>query len=390
MDVPFEGTTTEDKWVRIDGIVETNMPKSRGYGAIESPTHGNVLWAALDHGATRIGFAFTAERQKAYAEFNEAAAVAEAIESVKPFILEFKEVNWFTVYSVGQRVAKEFFMKDCVFLAGDACHTHSSGAAQGVNTGIHDAVNLGWKLSLVLRGLAPLSLLNTYESERLPNVQKLINYDKDVSRLMTMQLPLGWKGDPNVDPNEILGTVMAEAAAFTSGLNISFESNNLNTPGSLRLNIDIKTIGAGKRAPDARLQKPGTFEVTRLQKETPNVAKFYVVVFAGLPKHTTSYIEAFSAALKASKTLSRDDLPVSRLTILAKSGPSAYELLGMTPFGKVFYDEELVAHLQYGVNVDQGAVFVLRPDGWIATALCLGVETVEELEKYFKNALLAE
>lgn len=54
LDVPFDGSTTEDKWVRIDGIIETNMPKSRVYGAIESPTHGNVLWAALDHGATRI------------------------------------------------------------------------------------------------------------------------------------------------------------------------------------------------------------------------------------------------------------------------------------------------------------------------------------------------
>jgi phenol 2-monooxygenase len=203
LDVPFDGSTTEDKWVRIDGMIETNMPKNRTYGAIESPTHGNVLWAALDHGATRIGFAFTAERQKGYAEFNKAAAVAEAIASVKPFSLEFKQVDWYTVYSVGQRVARNFFVKDCVFLAGDACHTHSSGAAQGMNTGLHDACNLGWKLSLVLRGLAPTSLLSTYEGERLPNVQKLINYDKDISRLMTLQLPIGWKGDSNADPNEV-------------------------------------------------------------------------------------------------------------------------------------------------------------------------------------------
>jgi phenol 2-monooxygenase len=52
LEVPFDGSTTEDKWVRIDGIIETDMPKSRVYGAIESPTHGNVLWAALDHGGT--------------------------------------------------------------------------------------------------------------------------------------------------------------------------------------------------------------------------------------------------------------------------------------------------------------------------------------------------
>ena len=61
---------------------------------------------------------------------------------MKPFKLKFKQIDWFTVYSVGQRVARQFFTKDCVFLAGDACHTHSSGAAQGMNTGMHDAVNL--------------------------------------------------------------------------------------------------------------------------------------------------------------------------------------------------------------------------------------------------------
>ncbi|KAL2064838.1 hypothetical protein VTL71DRAFT_3978 [Oculimacula yallundae] len=170
------------------------MPKSRRYGAIESPTHGNVLWAALDHGATRIGFAFTAERQKVYPVFNEEAAIVEAVASDKPFSLKFMQLDWWTIYSVGQRIARNFFVKDCVFLAGDACHTHSSGTAQGMNTGMHDACNLGWKMSLVLNKHAPRSLLENYESERLPNVQKLINYDKNISRLMIMQLPLTGRG----------------------------------------------------------------------------------------------------------------------------------------------------------------------------------------------------
>lgn len=86
--------------------------------------------------------------------FDEEAAVQEATAAVKPFSLSFKEVHWYTIYSVWQRVARSFFVKDCVFLAGNACHTHSSSAAQGMNTGIHDAVNLGWKLSLVLQGVA--------------------------------------------------------------------------------------------------------------------------------------------------------------------------------------------------------------------------------------------
>jgi phenol 2-monooxygenase len=81
-----------------------------------------VLWAPLNHVATRIGFAFTAERKKGHPEFNEAAAVAEAIESVKPFKLSFARVNWFTVYSVGQRVARNFFVRNCFLIRG--CMPH--------------------------------------------------------------------------------------------------------------------------------------------------------------------------------------------------------------------------------------------------------------------------
>ncbi|KAH9218954.1 FAD binding domain-containing protein [Leptodontidium sp. 2 PMI_412] len=387
LNIPFDGSTSEDKWVRIDGAIETDMPKSRVYGAIESPTHGNVLWAALDHGATRIGFAFTAERQKAYAVFNEEAAVAEAIASVKPFSLKFKQVDWWTIYSVGQRIARNFLTKDCVFLAGDACHTHSSGAAQGMNTGLHDACNLGWKLSLVLDGLAPHSLLETYESERLPNVQKLINYDKDISRLMTMQLPISWKGDPNADPNEILGVVMAEASTFTSGLSIAFDINNINVKGSFGSNATSAPVSPGQRGPDVQLTKPGTNEATRLHRETPNNAKFHIVVFAGEPEHTSESLSVLTETLGTSNVFSKASLPISWLTIAAKSGPSAFELLGVMPFGKVFYDEKQTAHLRYGVNVKEGAVVVLRPDGWVGTATKLGVSSVEELECYFHKIL---
>jgi phenol 2-monooxygenase (NADPH) len=387
LNIPFDGSTSEDKWVRVDGVVETNMPKSRAYGAIESVTHGNVLWAPLDHGATRIGFAFTPERQKAYPEFNEEAAVAEAIASVKPFKLSFKQVDWFTVYSVGQRIARNFYLKDCVFLAGDACHTHSSGAAQGMNTGIHDSVNLGWKLSLVLRGLANPSLLDTYEAERMPNVQKLINYDKDISRLMTMQLPIGWKGDPNADPNEILGHVMAEASAFTSGLSIDFTGNILNVECSF-----VSTTGPkpGQRGPDMQLQKPGSFETTRLHKETPNSSRFHIAVFTGEPEHTSDALFALSKAVESSRLFDNAHLPISWLTIPAKSGPSAFELLGIAPLGKVFYDEKQTAHVRYGIDVKKGAIVVFRPDGWVGTATKLGPEAVEELEGYFRRFLLIE
>lgn len=285
LDIPFEGSTTEDRWVRIDGIVKTNLPKPRTYCAIESPTHGNVLWVGLDRGATRIGYAFTAERAKAYETFHEVAAIKEAIAAVKPFNLEFERVDWWTIYSIGQRVAKSFFVKDCIFLAGDAGHTHSSGAAQGMNTGIHDSVNLAWKLSLVLRGLAAPGLLHTYQAERLPNVQKLIRYDRDISTLMTNRLPEAWTGDPGEDVNVVLGRIMAEAGTFSSGLGIFYELGDdvASVDGSFENDGSTHAVRAGKRAPDVPLTKPGTWDTTRLILQTPNEARFYVLIFADNP-----------------------------------------------------------------------------------------------------------
>jgi phenol 2-monooxygenase len=386
MDIPFDGSSSEDKWVRVDGVIETDLPKPRTYCAIESPTHGNVLWAALDHGATRIGFAFTAERQKAYREFDEEAAVKEAIASVKPFSLKFKTVDWWTIYVVGQRIARSFFVNDCIFLAGDACHTHSSGAAQGMNTGMHDAVNLGWKLSLVLQGLAKPDLLHTYEAERLPNVQRLINYDKDISRLMTMQLPDNWTGDPNADPNEVLGRVMAEAATFSSGLGIYYEPDiYLNKAQSEA----VSSVQAGQRAPDVPLQKPATFEATRLQTETPNIAIFYIALFAGDVSVTRSLLADFTQAVTALPQLFDPDMPVQWLSIFAgPGGPSAFETLGGMPFGRVFYDEDHSAHKRYGIDVKKGAVLVLRPDGWVGTIVEMDGSAADKLRRYFERFLI--
>lgn len=304
MGVPFTGATSADKWVRIDGLVETNLPKPRTYCSIESPTHGNVLWVGLDRGRTRIGYAFTQEREQGYEVFDEAAAVKEAIAAVKPFDLEFKAVDWWTIYSVGQRIAEEFLTKECVFLAGDACHTHSSGAAQGMNTGIHDSVNLAWKLSLVLRGLAKPGILKTYQAERLPNVQKLVQYDKDISRLMTNRLPENWAGDPKADLNSILGDIMAEAASFSSGLGIFYELSNdnaLNVGGKLKAVGQSQSIQAGQRAPDVTLLKPGTFERTRLISQTPNHASFYLVMFTGDASHASDFADAVDKSDRLSR-----------------------------------------------------------------------------------------
>jgi len=102
-----------------------------------------------------------------------------AIENLK---ISVGKVNWFSHYHVHHRVA-ENFRKGRVFLLGDAAHIHSPAGGQGMNTGIGDAINLAWKLRSVMAGLAPETLLNSYEEERIAFAQRLVH---TTDRLFTL------------------------------------------------------------------------------------------------------------------------------------------------------------------------------------------------------------
>jgi phenol 2-monooxygenase len=436
-EIQSDGDRTEDKWVRIDGVLKrTTMPKPRCYGALESPTYGNVLWIPLDHGATRIGFALNEERRKLHKELTQAVFVEEAKLSVAPFEIEYERVDWASVYSVGQRVARQFISRGCVILAGDACHTHSSGAGQGMNAGMHDSVNLAWKLSLVLRGKAKPELLETYDAERRPNAEKLIKYDEDISVLVTGRLPKNWTGDPDADPHVVLGKILQEAKGFNTGLTIGFGPNMLNvadhrgpTGSAIRSDALIPAPAwPGYRAPDVQLWVPALFQPVWLQQVTPNHARFHVVVFAGDAEYTKERYRVLSRTIGESRVFSpprstnngvtngngqsgqheEEDgadvfrgrcsygqvgtpqcLPLDFLTILAGTAANAWHLLGMEPLGRVYYDHDRSAHRRYDIDPNEGAVVILRPDGWMGARVELkGADVIAKLEAYFKSFLV--
>ena len=87
--------------------------------------------------------------------------------------IEVEAAHWFSTYRVHHRVASAFRAGRC-FLLGDAAHLHSPVGGQGMNTGIGDAVNLGWKLGAVLRGDAPPALLDSYQPERMGFARSLV------------------------------------------------------------------------------------------------------------------------------------------------------------------------------------------------------------------------
>ena len=87
--------------------------------------------------------------------------------------LSFRACTWFSVYRIHHRAASRFRDRRC-FLLGDAAHIHSPVGAQGMNTGLQDAYNLGWKLALVVAGQADSRLLDSYEDERIPVARRLL------------------------------------------------------------------------------------------------------------------------------------------------------------------------------------------------------------------------
>ena len=88
------------RWVRIDAVIDTDMPDSKvGFASLESEQHGNILWVSLDHGRSRIGFALTPEMQKKYGStMTEDQVVQEAKNCMAPFKVDFLKVDWYTVY----------------------------------------------------------------------------------------------------------------------------------------------------------------------------------------------------------------------------------------------------------------------------------------------------
>ena len=110
-------------------------------------------------------------------------------EILKAMRIDVQEVHWFSTYHVHHRVAR-CFREGRVFLLGDAAHIHSPVGAQGMNTGIGDAVNLAWKLAAVLRGRAAERLLDTYEIERIAFARRLVESTDEAFVFATRDGPI--------------------------------------------------------------------------------------------------------------------------------------------------------------------------------------------------------
>ena len=225
------GDFVNHAWGVVDMLGNTDFPDIRLKAAIQSADEGNILLIPREGGYMVRLYVDLGEIDPARREELRSVTQEKVIETaqrvLRPYTLDVRSVAWFAVYQVGQRVTDRFddvveaeagSRLPRVFIAGDACHTHSAKAGQGMNVSMQDGFNLGWKLAAVLQGRAKPDLLCTYTVERHAIAQGLIDFDKEWSKIMSSP-----PRDPEhpelggVDPAE-LQAYFVKSGAYTAGV----------------------------------------------------------------------------------------------------------------------------------------------------------------------------
>ena len=222
------GESANQAWGVMDVLAVTNFPDIRLKAAIHSAAEGSLLIIPREGGylvrmyieLDKLG---TDERVADRATTID-GLIAAAARILHPYTLQVKEVAWWSVYEIGQRLCDKFDdLRDGepgtprVFIAGDACHTHSPKAGQGMNVSMQDGFNLGWKLAAVLRGRSPSAILHTYSAERHAIAAELIDFDRELAAMFsaTPRRPGDAPGE-GVDPAEFQ-RYFVKQGRFTAG-----------------------------------------------------------------------------------------------------------------------------------------------------------------------------
>ncbi len=222
------GDPMNQSWGVMDVLAVTDFPDIRLKSAIHSANQGNLLIIPREGGyLVRLYVELDQVNDREMLDDRSVtpeklAAVANRI--LHPYTLEVKDVGWWSVYEIGQRLCDRFDDVPAgetatrlprVFIAGDACHTHSAKAGQGMNVSMGDTWNLGWKLGAVLRGRARPELLHTYSDERQQVARELIDFDREFAAMFSAPPRESAEGE-GVDPEAFQDYFVAQGR-FTAG-----------------------------------------------------------------------------------------------------------------------------------------------------------------------------
>jgi hypothetical protein len=355
---------------------------------------------------------------------------------LKPYYIEWDRVEWYSVYPIGQGMADKYTLDERVFIGGDACHTHSPKAGQGMNTAFLDAANLAWKIHHVESGWADRTVLSTYESERRRTADQLLTFDSKYAKLFSARLPsageVGAAATTESDKkpaeeNEFIKTFKA-SCEFTSGYGVAYLENVFNwgathsAQSSLFLETDKGTkLRTGRTLAPATVTRVVDANVVHLEQEIPLNGSYRIFLFAGQPKRMSQAIKDFAHNLRKKTSFfsayMRSDVeqvsyheqhnPHSLLYSFAtvfNAKRQDVDIANLLPAELARYKDHVyaddiwdqrvpeakaAAHAKMGLEEERGGVVVVRPDGYVGCVVRLveGSGTVDALNQYF-NAFL--
>jgi len=330
-----------------------------------------------------------------------------------------KEITWWSVYEIGQRLCHRFddlpdgsaaSVHPRVFIAGDACHTHSPKAGQGMNVSMQDGFNLGWKLVAVLRGLAAPELLHTYSDERRAVAQELIDFDRELAAMFSAQPknPMDLDSD-GVDPAE-LQRYLTQHLRFTAGIETRYRASIIcAAPTWQRLATGLPIGKRFHSAPVIRLADARPLQIGHAARADGRWS-LYAFTPAEDPSAPSSRLHALCTFLTGSPRS-----PIRRFTPLGvdidaiidvraifQRGHRDLDLAAMPPlllpgkgrYGLRDYEKMFCADRRHGQDIfdlrgidrEQGCIVIVRPDQYVAHILPL--DAYDALAGFFDNFML--
>lgn len=330
--------------------------------------------------------------------------IAQANAIMHPYKLDVRNVAWHSVYEVAHRLTDRFDDaetspdgKPRVFLMGDACHTHSAKAGQGMNVSMQDGWNLGWKLGYVLEDRSPESLLQTYSDERRVTAKNLIDFDKEWSTLMA-------KKPEEFDSPSQLEEFYVQTAEFPAGFMTEYTESLLT--GDVAHQELAPGFPVGKRFKSVMTTRVADAVDVHLGHHHRADGRFRVYAFADqsgeqlgkwaewLLSNTKSPLQRFTPLggdldsifdVKAVYQQEHHDVDIMQASklFLPLTGPFQlvdYEKIYAAKPGEDIFDER-------GISRD-GAVVIVRPDQYVSAVLPLS--DPEAVAKYFEPIFLIQ
>ncbi|KAK0441953.1 FAD binding domain-containing protein [Armillaria borealis] len=330
------------------------------------PGHFTIMARPLSPTGDKFGIGITGQNF----DPTHLADPAKAVEFIKAETgrvdLEFGEFTWLSHFRPNMRMVNKF-QEGRAFVVGDSAHVHSPTGGQGMNCSVQDALNLAWKLSLVLKGLASPTLLSTYNEERLPVITQMLHA---TTQLYTHTVAKEKQSKDTKEDEKTSGWFRWRNTALEMyGINYRYSSIVLEERDTEPQDAEDvlahafsgyegrRSLRAGDRAPDAPLGETTLFS---LFKSTV---------------HTVLVFSKWSANVEASLKM----LPAAAVqTFVIVDANERLEGVSM------LVDSEGHARKAYMVEKDSPAIVIVRPDSFIGAI----VTDVEGVEQYFSKILI--